>query len=187
MPRDNHRIARAILLVGSVLIVAGCSDTDEGNRAATLASPAARRLNGSWQVSFSLDRNATLTPYAQDTSRLTGSIAFAEDNHGVVSADELASPTHDGAYDIDFSRFGFSTRTSGSFPEVIARVSVVGNLHGRPGADSVSIVLSPGGQLLTVRMTGLMAGDSIVGGWTASGYRSSGGAGRFVMHRMETH
>ena len=187
MPRDNHRIARAILLVGSVLIVAGCSDADEGSRAATLASPAARRLNGSWQASFSLDGPATVTQYARDTSQVAGIIAFAADNHGVVSAEELASPTHSGAYDIDFSRFGFSTRTSGSFPEVIARVSVVGNLNGRPEADSVSVVLSPGSQLLTVRMTGLMAGDSIVGGWTASGYRSSGGAGRFVMHRMETH
>jgi len=187
MPHDKFRIARAMLLVGSILIVVGCTESDDGNRAATLASPAARRLNGSWQVSFTLDRNATVTRNVQDTSQVTGSLAFAEDNHGVVSADELASPTHDGVYDIDFSRFGFSTRTSGSFPGVIARVAVVGNRVGRPGSDSVSIILSPGSQLLTVRMTGRIAGDSIVGGWTASGYRSAGGTGRFVMQRLEIH
>ena len=189
MPHDarNFWIATACALfaLSSTIVAAACTDGDAANRAETLASPSALRLIGVWRATFWLDRPATLTRYAADSSPVVGTIAFTEDTHGLVSADELAGPTHDGVYDIDFSRFGFETRASGDFPGAIARISEAPRGKGaQTGHDSLSIVLSPGTQFMTVRMNGEIHGDTIAGVWTAATYRSGGGSGRFVMRRQ---
>lgn len=178
-------IACLVFAFSSAIVAVGCSDTDAATRAQTLASPSARRLIGVWRVSFWLDRGAAITRNAADTSPIVGTVAFTEDSHGVVSADELTGPTHDGVYDIDFSRFGFRTRGSGEFPGAIARVT-----EGRRGKtyqhmrDSLSIILSPGTQLYAVWMTGEMGDDTVAGVWTAAANRSDGGSGHFVMRRQ---
>src|SRR5512141_2995423 len=134
--------ARALFALSSTLVAAACTGSDSVNRAETLASPNALRLIGVWQATFWLDRPSTLTRYAADSSPVVGTIAFTEDTHGLVSADELTGPTHDGVYDIDFSRFGFATRGSGDFPGAIARISDAHRSNGvKRSRDSLSIVL----------------------------------------------
>jgi hypothetical protein len=71
---------------------------------------------------------------------------------------------HDGAYDIDFSRFGFTTRSAGEFPGAVAQIAdVPASLDTSKLRDSLRIILSPGAQSFAVRMTAEMRGDSIVG------------------------
>lgn len=176
--------ARALLALSSTFVAAACTDSDPVNRAETLASPSALRLIGVWHATFWLDRLSTVTRYAADTSPVVGTIAFTEDTHGLVSADELTGPTHDGVYDIDFSRFGFETRVSGDFPAAIARITEASRVSGvQPSHDSLSIVLSPGTQLFAVRMNGEIRGDTVSGVWSSSAYRAGGGSGRFVLAR----
>ena len=193
-PMRHENRARTVSLIRVVVaacwlsIAVGCGRDDSGVRAAALAAPSAHRLVGVWEVSFWLDHEPTL-PFVSDTTPVSGTIVFAEDNHGSVSADEMAGPTHDGVYDIDFSRFGFSTREAGSLPGAVARIEQVGvpqraGLIRKPVKDSLFIVLSPGTPLFTVRMTGPMGDDSVAGLWTASTNRSAGGTGHFVMRRV---
>lgn len=174
----------ALAAFASTLAASACSNPDSTNRAEVLASPAARRLIGAWNVSFRLDRSGTLVRTDVDTSSVTGTIVFVEDSKGFVSTDELTGPTHDGAYDIDFSRFGFTTRSAGDFPGAVARIADLTPRSDSLPRDSVQIVLSPGSQQFVVRMTGEMHGDTVAGVWSASTYRADAGSGHFVMKRQ---
>ena len=185
MLRNRFSSAAAVLAAGLVLgSVLSCADSEAADRAAALASPSAHRFSGTWQASFTLDRRESMTRFSEDTTPVSGTIVIAEDNHGIVAAREMDSPTHDGAYDIDFSQFGFSTRSGGSFPAVIARVFQPDSRVAGPWLDSIAIILSPGSSMFTVRMTGRLARDSITGEWSASGYRSAGALGTFTMRRV---
>ena len=180
-------VAYAFIAACCLSLAMGCGH-DRDDRAAALATPSARRLVGVWDAVFWLDRQYTLMPSVPDTSPVSGTIVLDEDTHGTVSAEELESPTHVGVYDIDFSRFGFSTREGGSLPGAIARVGEIGIPQRvarppQPATDSLFIVLSPGTPVFTVRMNGRIMGDSASGAWVASTYRSAGGSGHFVMRR----
>ena len=168
-------VTRPIWLAIWFMVVTGCANIDVAGRAAVLATPLARAAVGTWQTTFRLDPGSTLGALTPGSTSVNGTIVLAEDFHGAISADELQEATHDGVYDVDFSPLGFSSRESGALPGVIARVV--------PANDSLYVILSPGTSLFAVRMIGVMSGDTVRGTWTASGNRTSGGSGRFVMRR----
>ena len=109
---------------------------------------------------------------------MTGTLVFAADRYGRIAAAELADPTNDGAYDLDFRPFGFSSRARSEVPTVVARAAAT-----RVG-DSIYVVLSPGTTRFAVRMAGLLAADSAAGSWTATAFSPGGGTGRFTMRRQ---
>lgn len=185
MTRRKVSALACVLTLGSVSASSGCVGSDSANRARVLASPAARRLAGEWKASFWLDRSGAIARSGAEASPVNGTIVFVEDSQGPVSTDELTGPTHDGAYDIDFSRFGFTTRSSGEFPAAVARIADLVTIENNsPLRDSLQIILSPGTELFVVRMTGEMRDDSIAGGWSASTYRADAGSGHFIMRRQ---
>jgi hypothetical protein len=167
-----------------VVMLGACADADAGQRARLLDSPVARRLVGTWDVTFTNDPHAAVSLASTATS-VQGTMAFTTDHHGPASVDELSDITHEGSYDLDFTPFGWTTRSSDAPAVAIARVSTGSALAPAQTEvrDSLFVVLSPGTERFAVRMAGVFAGDSASGVWNARAYSAGGGAGRFVMRR----
>lgn len=172
MPRDVLRRLAIAALAGEVIIACGRPEQPSAARIAI-----ARRLVGTWDATFWLDSERTISTYVHATTPVAGTLVFALDHYGRLDAPELSAPTNDGLYDADFHPFGFSTRDGDNVPVVVARVVP------RSTGDSVYIVLSPGRTRFSVRMAGRLVDDSAAGDWRASAFSAGGGAGRFTMHR----
>lgn len=169
------------LAVVSLLSLGAChqGDDEAAQRERLLDTPAARRLTGMWTVAFEADAGTTLT-LRRGPGLVAGTLVLGPDHHGPTSTAELSGITHQGAYDVDFRPFGWSTRSGDEPAAAVARVITAGG----SGADSLYMVLSPGTQRFAVRMTGTVAGDSATGRWIAISYGAGGGSGRFVMRRQ---
>lgn len=172
MRRDVRRRMAAVALGGAALLACGRNEEPSASRAAI-----ARRLVGTWDVTFWLDSERTISSYVHATAPIAGTLVFALDHYGRIDAPELSAPTNDGLYDADFHPFGFSTRDGDNVPVALARVVP------RPSGDSVYVVLSPGRTRFSVRMAGRLVDDSAAGDWQASAFSAGGGSGRFSMHR----
>ena len=172
MRRDALRRLASVALAGAA--VTACAPAEQPS-AARIA--VAHRLVGTWDATFWLDSERTISTYVHATNPVAGTLVFAVDHYGRLDAPELRAPTNDGLYDADFHPFGFSTRDGDNVPVVVARVVP------QSAGDSVYIVLSPGRTRFSVRMAGRLVDDSAVGDWRASAFSAGGGAGRFAMHR----
>jgi hypothetical protein len=161
--------------------VLACSAPDSTSRQRFLDTDAARRFVGAWDVSFVADSTSMAFRIGGSADRVTGTIAFTLNRSGADADPMLRDITHEGAYDLDFSPFGFTTRLSDAPPVAVARLaSPVGAAR---DADSLWIVLSPGSERFPLLMRGMIGGDSARGTWSAQGFSAGGGAGRFVMRR----
>lgn len=172
MRHDVLRRMAIAALSGAALLACERNEEPPASRVAV-----ARRLVGTWDVTFWLDSERTISTYVHTSAPVAGTLVFALDHYGRLDAPELSAPTNDGLYDADFRPFGFSTRDGDNVPVVVARL--VPRLTG----DSVYVVLSPGRTRFSVRMAGRLADDSAIGDWRASAFSAGGGAGRFAMHR----
>jgi hypothetical protein len=177
MRREAWRITLAVWVTAAAV---GCGHDDAAARARLLASPDARRLVGAWDVTFRLGVATSVAVHPSATPPITGTLVFAEDRYGPASSTELGKTTHDGVYDVDFARFGFTSRAPDDVPVAVARMAptAVG--------ESLYVVLSPETTRFAVRMAGRLAGDSAAGQWDASSFSSGGGSGTFSMRRHQT-
>jgi hypothetical protein len=176
---------RAASIVPLTLLLLACQTDDGAQRTRVLDSPAARRLVGAWAVSFEVDTNMATPPQARlSRPPVEGMLVLAPDHTGPSSTPELDGITHEGAYDVDFRPFGFTTRTAGAPAVVVARIVPATELSlVHSATDSLYVVLSPGTDRFAVRMSGTLTGDSASGVWSAYAFSAGGGAGRFVMRR----
>jgi hypothetical protein len=176
---------RAASIIPLTVFLLACQPDDAAQRARVLDSPAARRLVGAWAVSFEVDTNMATAPQVRSSRpQVQGMLVFAPDHTGPSSTPELEGITHEGAYDLDFRPFGFTTRTAESPAVLVARIvsaSELSRVH--DVSDSLYVVLSPGTERFSVRMSGTLARDSGWGVWSAYAFSAGGGAGRFVMRR----
>lgn len=172
MRRNVLRWMAVVALGGAAFLACDRSEEPPASRVAI-----ARRLVGTWDVTFWLDSERTISAYVHAAAPIAGTLVFALDHYGRIDAPELSAPTNDGLYDADFRPFGFSTRDDDNVPVVLAR------LVPRSTGDSVYVVLSPGRTRFSVRMAGRLVDDSAAGDWRASAFSAGGGAGRFAMHR----
>jgi hypothetical protein len=86
----------------------------------------------------------------------------------------IESPSAYGAFDVDFTPFGFDAVSNDETPRAVA---------GWVSPDSLEIILGDPASDVTVRMHGGVRGDSITGGWRVLVARTGGGGGSFVMVR----
>jgi hypothetical protein len=86
----------------------------------------------------------------------------------------MESPSAYGAFDVDFTPFGFDARSNDETPRAVA---------GWLSLDSLEIILGDPSSDITVRMRGRVRDDSIAGSWRVLVSRTGGGGGRFVMVR----
>jgi hypothetical protein len=172
---------RCVWSVLAAATVLACSTSDATSRRRALESDAARRLVGAWDVSFVADSTSMAFRMRGSSDRVTGTIAFTLNRSGADADAMLRDITHEGAYDLDFSPFGFTTRLADAPAVAVARLaSSTGTSR---DADSLWIVLSPGSEQFPLLMRGMIGGDSARGTWSAQAFSAGGGAGRFVMRR----
>lgn len=129
-------------------------------------------LDGAWTVDYTLE--APLLPGRMPREKtLRGRLALLRNASLANAAGLSGPPTHSGSYDTRFAPFGFEIEGGRVVPALEARVNA---------SDSVEITLQPG-EPAGVRMTGVLAGDSIAGTWVYDHYRAGVASGRFVMRR----
>ena len=180
----SSRTAMGVACCAVLAASTACARVDAKDttaRAQRVDSPAARRLAGTWDATFTNDPRASIT-LAGATSAVTGTLAFTTDHHGPRSIDGLSGVTHEGSYDLDFQPFGWTTRPDDAPAIAVARVMPAQPVHDRT-PDSLVVVLSPGTERFAVRMEGAFSADSAWGRWSARAYSAGGGAGTFVMRR----
>lgn len=176
---------RRYLLGGIALALTLACNGDSTLRRQALAAAPARRLVGTWDATFWLDRPVTLAMDRRTLPRhVAGSIAFIEQAAGDRSVEELSDLTHVGVYDIDFRSFGIHPEGVSGIPGVVARTATHGAAAPTDttirGPDSVSIVLDPGTRY-PLRLFGTFIADTISGVWTTA--QALGGGGRFSLLR----
>lgn len=149
-----------------------CSAREDADRRRALDQPSARRLVGTWDVTFQLDRSMRTAGSPAPHSTVTGTLALVENRVVPLDAPQLRGATHHGAYDIDFAPLGFALRDDGAARDAMARTA----------GDSVVIVFESPGAAITLHARGTFSHDTLSGIWIAESPRA-GAAGRFSMRR----
>jgi hypothetical protein len=159
-------------LVAALMLMA-CNDRNAEERDATTFD--ARRLVGTWDARFYLDRPLIVGSDSESTKQdVQGELAFLANRSVSQAYPMMESPSANGAFDVDFRPFGFDARSDDETPVAAA---------GWISADSLEIMLGNPNSDITVRMRGKVAADSIAGTWRVLVSRTGGGGGRFVMVR----
>ena len=155
------------------VILIACSDRSALERQADAASN--QRLIGIWDARFQLERPlfGTADSGALNHS-VRGELAFLANRWVTRAYPTMRSATAYGSYDVDFTPFGFDSRSNDETPTAVA---------GWLSSDSLEIIIGDPESDVSVRMDGRIAGDSIAGGWRVLIARSGGSGGRFVMVR----
>jgi hypothetical protein len=172
------------LVVALLLASNACHGDAAARRARLLRAPVRQRLAGTWQVAFVADPHSTTIAERASHDTVVGLLVFAPNDHGPLAVAGIDGVTHEGAYDLDFAPFGWTTRGRDAAPTAIARVVIApGGLPVVPGGDSLYVVLSPGTERFAVQMSGVLVRDTATGVWSALAHSAGGGEGRFVMVR----
>lgn len=161
-----------LVLVG-VILVAACDDRSASDRQARYGTT--QRLIGTWDARFHLDRPLVVGSDSVSMKQdVLGELAFLANRSVNRAYPTMESPAAYGAFDVDFTPFGFDARTDDETPVAAA---------GWLSADSLEIILGDPQGDITVRMRGGVTADSIAGSWRVLVSRTGGGGGRFVMVR----
>jgi hypothetical protein len=136
-------------------------------------SPEAKRLIGTWEAHFLLDRPLLIGSDPKQRE-IRGEVAFVANRSLVRAYPTMEFPSDAGSFDVDFTPFGFDARNDDQTPIALAAWR---------GADSLDIFLGEPHSDVSVRMHGRFVGDSIVGDWRVLISRTGGGGGRFVLVR----
>lgn len=159
------------VLVAAMLMA--CNDRSALDRQAQ--APRTRRLIGTWDASFHLERPLVIgSDSGSMKQHVQGELAFLANRSVNRAYPTMKSPSAYGAFDVDFTPFGFDARSDDETPVAAA---------GWLSTDSLEIILGDPHSDITVRMRGLVTGDSIAGSWRVLVSRTGGGGGRFVMVR----
>lgn len=160
-----------LVLVAAVLIA--CNDRSGLEREARTVDT--QRLVGTWDARFYLERPLVVGSDSGSTKQhVQGELAFLANRSLSQRYPMMESPSANGAFDVDFTPFGFDARSDDETPVASA---------GWLSADSLEIMLGDPHNDITVRMRGRVTADSIAGTWRVLVSRTGGGGGRFVMVR----
>jgi hypothetical protein len=163
------RQLKALCLVA--LMLAACTE-DRSVLEQRAESPETKRLVGTWDARFVLDRPLLIGSEPRQRE-IRGEVAFVANRSLVRTYPTMELPSDAGSFDVDFSPFGFDVRSDNQTPTALAAWHA---------SDSVDIILEPRSDV-SVRMHGRFVGDSIVGDWRVLVSRTGGGGGRFVLVR----
>lgn len=150
-----------------------CTDRSALDRQAQTA--ATRQLIGTWDARFYIDRPLVVGSDAESMKQeVHGQLALLANRSVNRAYPIMESPSAYGAFDVDFTPFGFDARSDDETPVAAA---------GWLSADSLEIILGDPHNDITVRMRGRVMNDSIAGSWRVLVSRTGGGGGHFVMVR----
>ena len=148
--------ASALALVAYLGLMSACGGG--GSRRHEAGQFAARRLDGTWEVSLRLERRMSLamTP-ATLPFTVHGTITMMTNDRTDVSFGSMSEPTAIGVYALRLDSLGLPPWQDGEMPELAARAHDPARGSGAE-SDSVLIVLNPAAPARLVRLTGALAG-----------------------------
>jgi hypothetical protein len=132
-----------------------------------LASPAVRRLAGTWQLDLSA---VAMKPDSEPHA--LGQIALTLNDQRLSAPGFGSAPVYFGTYDIDFRPLGFVVGAFSGVPSVVATLT----------SDSIMLILAPTSQAAAT-LRGVVRGDSIIGRWTMHRRAGIDAAGNFALRR----
>ena len=119
----RRKLTRAASCLWTLTVLA-CGHIDS-DTARDGVGASADNLVGTWDASFSLDHEFLATTRAADIS---GHLLFTRLKSGPRNFRDMSSPSYYGLYDLDFSAYGFDSRSDGVVPTVgAARLSANGH------------------------------------------------------------
>ena len=124
-------------------------------------------MEGVWSVTLSRSDIPT---------NIDGRIALLTNSSISSRYAHVSAVTNYGTYNIDFSKLGFDS------PELGKPTTALAGPYGR---DSITILLSPNHDDLSLRLSGRRSSRSIDGNWVASFSRAGAISGRFVMSKVQ--
>jgi len=163
---------RNLGLVVVAAVVVGCNE--RSGLASEARTADTRQLVGTWDARSYLERPLIVGSDSATKQHVQGELAFLANRSVSQAYPMLESPSANGAFDVDFTPFGFDARSDDEAP--VAAASWL-------SPDSLEIMLGDPHSDITVRMRGEIMSDSIVGSWRVLLSRTGGGGGRFVMVR----
>jgi hypothetical protein len=154
-----------------LIVLIACS---EGRSANTRGEdPAAGKLVGVWDATLKVGRPYPLQLQPSQVTTICGTIGLIENGTRSASAEDVASATQLGVYDLPLSQIGLEWNGKAAFPAVTA--SIAGSAtYASPasGSDSVRIVLNPGSEERII-LSGRYEPGGIQGTWTAQSARGT--------------
>lgn len=127
----------------------------------------ANAMEGVWSVRLSR---------ADIPTNIDGEIALLPNSSISSRYAHVSAVTNFGSYNIDFSKLGFDSPERGRPTTALA---------GPYGNDSITILLSPNRDDISLRLSGRRSSESIEGNWVASFSRAGAISGRFVMAKIQ--
>lgn len=176
-----HVIPRAGLAIFTLLATPGCHGEATPYARAPAVS-AYRDMDGVWDVILRLERPMSFAEEGRAIPRnVEGRITLLEDKTGRPASTRIRVPTFVGVYDIDVGALGLPAGELGAVPGVVARRAPSAPAASNAHTDSVFLVMNPEMPGHSVRLSGVIAGDTARGSWT--GESPLGGGGSFVLQR----
>jgi hypothetical protein len=153
------------------IVLVACSEGRSANTGGE--DPAAGKLVGVWDATLKVERPYPLQLQPSQVAAICGTIGLIENGARSASAEDLASATQLGVYDLPLSQIGLEWNGKAAFPAATA--SITGpTTHAPPpsGSDSVHIVLNPGSEERII-LSGRYEPGGIQGTWTAQSARGT--------------
>ena len=154
-----------------LIVLVACSEGRSANISGE--DPAAGKLVGVWDATMKVERPYPLQLRPSQVTAIRGTLGLIENGTRTASAEDAASATQLGVYDLPLSQIGLEWNGTAAFPAATA--SITGpTTYASPasGSDSVRIVLNPGSEERII-LSGRYEPDGIQGTWTAQSARGS--------------
>ena len=154
-----------------LIVLVACS---EGRSATTGGEdPAAGKLVGVWDATMKVERSYPLQLRPSQAMAICGTIGLIENGTRSASAEDVASATQLGVYDLPLSQIGLEWNGTAAFPAATASITAP-TTYASPasGGDLVRIVLNPGSEERII-LSGRFEPSGIQGTWTARSARGT--------------
>jgi hypothetical protein len=147
-----------------LIVLVACSDGRSANTGREDA--AAGNLVGAWDATMRVERPYPLQLRPSQATAICGTIAMIENRTKSASAEDVASATQLGVYDLPLSQIGLEWNGTASFP------TATGSATPGAGSDSIHIVLNPGSEE-RILLSGRYEAGGIHGTWVAQSARGT--------------
>ena len=112
---------------------------------------------------------------------VVGSLMLATNRRSDISFPSMRDPMQIGVYQISLDSLGLPSLVAGSMPSLAGRVVPTSAKPAATEDDSLFIVLNPGMEERTIRLSGVFTRETAHGTWTATS--PLGGGGTFTLRR----
>ena len=174
------RIPCAAVALVVVMATSACLGGGEVSARAPVAS--AETLDGAWDITLRLERPLSFVDDEQPMPRsVKGRISLLDDRYGSQQYRRTGTLAFVGVYDMNVVALGLPAPGIGAIPGVVAQRAHAVQVA---SADSLFLVMNPEFPRHSLRLSGVISGDTASGIWMAES--PLGGGGSFALKRTRS-